>query len=1079
MPFLYTDDFNRADGAPGSNWTSVFGSWLISSNKLTQNATVGTAVNPHILYATATTAGDEDRVYVQGNLVKVNADTRTNGFILKYTSSGGNCSGYMGSVRNTASGADLWQIYKFSGATTGPTFTLINQFSEEFTNGGLVRFKYDNGTLTLDLWVTSAWVNKVTSSDTTYAGVAGKAGLRALSNEGPPSIDNFEFGSIVVPRSIAGTVTLGGSGLSGVTITASVGSSASTSTDGSGNYTLSNLIDGANYTITPTKAAYTFAPTTLSFNPLSSNQTSQNFVATADITLYTASGTITLGGSPLAGVTVTVSGDTSGSTTTDGSGNWSIGNLAAGGNFTFTPTLAGYNFTPLYTAVSSIAANATGVSFTASAARTYTAYWSDTFTGGPALSSDWSAANFAITSNKAVPTSTAADAVAYWDKNFDNRQYGPDVFVRAVITKPTTDAQTLGIVARYHDLTGKNFYEAMVKNVSAGTDQVILRKCVEGTYTTIQTVTQEWVDGSALVLECIGNTLTVYVNDVLIMTETDTAFQEINGQAGIHSSVNTSTGSIDNWSAGIPSGYTNLVTGPTLGMVSDTVARVGFRTSAAATVTLQYSTSSSLTSPTTTSGTAVTSTTDYTGMIEITGLAPSTQYYFRLLVDGVAKNYSPYGTFTTRPVAGTQVNLKFVFGSCHASQQFYGSTNDSVYSQVLAKSPAFWLVMGDLIYADHSPSAGTDINKYRAIHRITQSSGSKFRYYQDVRRRLPGYTMVDDHDFTNDFSEGTSDANYSPGKQSYLEYIGALNPDPLTSGELYYTFSYGNIGFFMLDQRTFRSPNAATDNSSKTILGATQKAALKAWLTANNDVYKFKVICSPTSANGFGTTLGDSWGTGFITERNEIWEYIRTANIKGAFILAGDEHWPSMVKNVYNGVNHYECGASAYNNGPRTATVSSDPAILYKTSGGNYFGVLEANTTVSPATVAFKIYSSGGSLLHTTSITETDISPPIVSAGSNQSVPAGLSASLAGTVAHYTTTTNAWTKVSGPGSATFGTGTATSSTVTVSVAGDYVFRLTATNATSSQTGSSDVLVSFGVRNSSGKRALRVALGLGL
>jgi alkaline phosphatase D len=1079
LPFLYTDDFNRADGAPGANWTAVGGSWLITSNKLTQNFNPGTANNPHILWATAASAGDEDHVYVQANITKVNADTRTNGLLLKYVFSGGNVNGYMGSIRNQTSATDIWQIYKFSGVSTGPTFTLIAQFSEEFTNGGLVRFKYDAGTLTLDLWSGSAWVNKVTTPDTTYAGVAGKAGVRTFSNEGPGAIDNFEFGSILAQRSIAGTVTVGGSALSGVTMTASVGSSASTSTDGSGNYTLSNLIDGSNYTITPTKASFTFTPTSRSFNPLSVDQTSQNFVATPDVALYTASGTVTLGGSPLAGVTVTLSGDSSGSTTTDGSGNWSIGNLAAGGNFTFTPTLTGYNFSPLYTAVTSIASNTTGVSFAAYAARTYTAYWSDTFgAGGPSLSPDWAGANFVVTGNKAVPSSSASDILSLWDKNYDNRQYGPDVFVRAVIIKPTVNTQTLGLVARYHDITAKNFYEALVKNAT-GTDQIILRKCVEGTYTTIQTVTQEWVDGSALVLECIGNTLTVYVNDVLVMTETDAAFQEINGQAGIHSSVNTSTGSIDNWSAGIPTGYTNLVTGPTIGMVSDTVARVGFRTSANATVTLEYSTASNLSGSTVTSGTAVTSTTDYTGMIEVTGLAPSTQYYFRLLVDGVAKNLSPYGTFTTRPVAGTQVNLKFVFGSCHAAQAFYGSINDSVYSQVLAHNPAFWMVMGDLIYSDYVPAAGTDLTKYRAIHRITQSSGSKFRYYQDVRRRLPGYTMVDDHDFTNDFSDGALDDNYAPGKQSYQEYIGNLNPDPLTSGELYYTFTYGNIGFFMLDQRTFRSPNAATDNSSKTILGSVQKAALKSWLTANNDVYKFKIICSPTSAHGFGTTANDGWGTGFSTERNEIWEYIRTQNIKGAFILSADEHWPCMAKNVYNGVNHYECGASSYNQAQRPETVSVDPAILYKTSGGNYYGVLEANTTVSPATVAFKIYSAAGSLLHTTSITETDISPPIVSAGSNQSVPASLSASLAGAVTHYTSTTVAWTKVSGPGSATFGTGTATSSTVSVSVTGDYLFRLTATNATSSQTGSSDVLVSFGARSSGGKRAMRVSLGIGL
>jgi hypothetical protein len=74
------------------------------------------------------------------------------------------------------------------------------------------------------------------------------------------------------------------------------------------------------------------------------------------------------------------------------------------------------------------------------------------------------------------------------------------------------------------------------------------------------------------------------------------------------------------------------------------------------------------------------------------------------------------------------------------------------------------------------------------------------------------------------------------------------------------------------------------------------------------------------------------------------------------------------------------------------------------------------------------------------------VNPLTVSAGPNQTVSGALDGILVGAVSSYSTAavTVEWTLVSGPGSATFGTPTATSTTVTVSEAGAYVFKLTAT-----------------------------------
>jgi hypothetical protein len=84
--------------------------------------------------------------------------------------------------------------------------------------------------------------------------------------------------AVLPTYSISGQVVVSGTstGLGGVAVTLSGGTSATTTTDSGGNYSFSGLASGGNYTITPSSTGYTFNPTSQVFNNLSANQT-QNF----------------------------------------------------------------------------------------------------------------------------------------------------------------------------------------------------------------------------------------------------------------------------------------------------------------------------------------------------------------------------------------------------------------------------------------------------------------------------------------------------------------------------------------------------------------------------------------------------------------------------------------------------------------------------------------------------------------------------------------------------------------------------------------------------------------------------------
>ncbi|MDQ5987604.1 MAG: hypothetical protein CSYNP_03349 [Syntrophus sp. SKADARSKE-3] len=168
---------------------------------------------------------------------------------------------------------------------------------------------------------------------------------------------------------IYGTATLNGSALQGVSIILSGASSATTTTDASGNYTFTGLAHGS-YTITPSMTGYTFNPVNTAVTISGANSTRNNFTATVDSSVKCSiSGTVSGVGNLL--VTMTLTGDSTGSTVTDTSGNYIFSGLS-NGSYIITPSLSGYNFSPISKSVPISGANSTGNNFKASAvAATY------------------------------------------------------------------------------------------------------------------------------------------------------------------------------------------------------------------------------------------------------------------------------------------------------------------------------------------------------------------------------------------------------------------------------------------------------------------------------------------------------------------------------------------------------------------------------------------------------------------------------------------------------------------------------------------------------------------------------------
>lgn len=176
----------------------------------------------------------------------------------------------------------------------------------------------------------------------------------ACSNTQKATLNDYLSKSPAAKFSLSGRVKdEQGSAMANVTVTLSGSQSVTTKTDLNGDYIFANLPTSGQYTVTPAKEFYVFDSPQETFVTPSGDRIA-NF--TANLNTRIVKGTIKAGTTPLAGVTVTLSGSANGTAVTDNAGAYSF-TLERGGNYTFTPAKAHYTFEPASRSVTDLRAD--------------------------------------------------------------------------------------------------------------------------------------------------------------------------------------------------------------------------------------------------------------------------------------------------------------------------------------------------------------------------------------------------------------------------------------------------------------------------------------------------------------------------------------------------------------------------------------------------------------------------------------------------------------------------------------------------------------------------------------------------
>lgn len=392
-----------------------------------------------------------------------------------------------------------------------------------------------------------------------------------------------------------------------------------------------------------------------------------------------------------------------------------------------------------------------------------------------------------------------------------------------------------------------------------------------------------------------------------------------------------------------------LFGGPMLGCVTDTSAKVWVRTSGAAEVKVVFSTNKDFGKGMQCPAAETRASDDFTAVIELSGLKPSTTYYYDVLVDGesACKAGDVHGraapSFRTFPAPGEKAKFEIGFGGGAR----YVPKHERIWDTIASRRPAAFLFLGDNVYID------------KPLLRNTQRVHYYRRQLRPEYRRFAAstgiYAIYDDHDFGKNDCAGGLHPTLPEWKVPVWRVFKENWVNPYYGGGekvygCWFDFRVGDVQVFMLDNRYYR------DFKKGEMLGPVQQKWLLEKLAASKA--KFKVLASPTLWTELADKGGkDSWW-GVPRKREEIFSLIDRRKIPGVILISADRHRTDVYRIARpDGYDLWEFETSKLTN---MHTHGTRKQAEFSYNKGNFYGVLSFDLTLDDPTVTFRCITIEG-----------------------------------------------------------------------------------------------------------------------
>jgi alkaline phosphatase D len=328
-------------------------------------------------------------------------------------------------------------------------------------------------------------------------------------------------------------------------------------------------------------------------------------------------------------------------------------------------------------------------------------------------------------------------------------------------------------------------------------------------------------------------------------------------------------------------GYPRVMQGPMVGAVTEHDAQIWLRLSGEYPVVIEYGTDFEMTAFASSRPIVSKKSSDYTIVVTLDGLEPSTEYFYRVLVNGAGDKYlkeHPPFRLETAPEKGSATSFRIAYGSC---PKFQDDRVQPIWPVISELEPDLFLWIGDNIYGDtlDPDILREEYRRQRDVHGL-----------QPLLHNTSHLAVWDDHDFALNNHDRTN-----PIKDQALVVFKDYwaNPSyglPDVPG-VFFTYSYGAVDFFFVDDRYYRDPNKDPDTAEKTMLGTAQFEWLQSELKESTAI--FKVIVSGSGFSNAKGESGDSWAA-FLHERDRLFDFIRDQEISGVILMSGDSHFGEL-----------------------------------------------------------------------------------------------------------------------------------------------------------------------------------------
>lgn len=284
----------------------------------------------------------------------------------------------------------------------------------------------------------------------------------------------------------------------------------------------------------------------------------------------------------------------------------------------------------------------------------------------------------------------------------------------------------------------------------------------------------------------------------------------------------------------------------------------------------------------------------FTAKIVADKVLPGKKYQYSLFINGQELTFDYPTSFETQTLWQWRTDpppFSIAIGSCaYVNEKAYDrpgtpyGSNYQIFTSMQAKNPDAVLWLGDNTYLRE-----VDWNTRTGIfHRYTHTRS--LPEMQALLASRPNYAILDDHDYGPNDSD-RSFIHKDITKEAFELFWG--NPSFGLDGEgLTSMFQYDDITFFLLDDRTFRSPNDLK-KGNVTILGERQLEWLIDALAASKSPFKMVAIGGQVLNTA---AVYENYANRHAEERTYLLKRIEEEDITGVIFLTGDRHFSELSK---------------------------------------------------------------------------------------------------------------------------------------------------------------------------------------